>query len=99
MLQGEYDLRMRRQESFLLAQDGQFLSMLSSNKFQTDSIMNEYGIYGSKYSATSIFNQHSRYDSPYASYSAFNPNTSTPPLIILRGQLIGILSVLFYSLQ
>lgn len=54
MLQGEYDLRMRRQESFLLAQDGQFLSMLSSNKFQTDSIMNEYGIYGSKYSATSI---------------------------------------------
>lgn len=93
MLQGEYDLRVRRQESFLLAQDGQFLGMLSSNKYQTDSIMNEYGVYGSKYSTTSIFNQHSRYGSPYASYSAFNPNTSTPPLIILRGQFFGALSM------
>ena len=29
MLQGEYDLRVRRQESFLLAQDEQILCMLS----------------------------------------------------------------------
>ena len=93
MLQGEYDLRVRRQESFLLAQDGQFLGLLSSNKYQIDSIMNEYGVYGSKYSATSIFNQHSRYGSPHASYSAINPNTSTPPLIILKGQLIGVLTM------
>lgn len=54
MLQSEYDLRVRRQESFILAQDGQFLGTLSSNIYQSDSIMNEYGIYGSKYSATSI---------------------------------------------
>ena len=51
-------MRVRRQESFLLAQDGQFLGMLSSNKYQSDSVMNEYGSYGSKYSSTSIFNQY-----------------------------------------
>lgn len=58
MTQGEYEMRVRRQESFLLAQDGQFLEMLSSNKYQSDSVMNEYGSYGSKYSSTSIFNQY-----------------------------------------
>ena len=58
MTQGEYEMRVRRQESFLLAQDGQFLGMLSSNKYQSDSVMNEYGSYGSKYSLTSIFNQY-----------------------------------------
>ena len=58
MTQGEFEMRVRRQESFLLAQDGQFLGMLSSNKYQSDSVMNEYESYGSKYSSTSIFNQY-----------------------------------------
>lgn len=92
MTQGEYEMRVRRQESFLLAQDGQFLGMLSSNKYQSDSVMNEYGSYGSKYSSTSIFNQYGQYGSRYASYSPFNPYTSTPPQIILRGRWIGLLS-------
>lgn len=92
MTQGEYDMMVRRQESFLLAQDGQFLGMLSSNRYQPDSVMNKYGTYGSKYSTTSIFNQYGRYGSPYASYSPFNPYTSTPPQIILRGQCIGVLT-------
>lgn len=42
MTQGEYEMRVRRQESFLLSQDGQFLGILSSNKYQLDSVMNEY---------------------------------------------------------
>lgn len=92
MTQGEYEMRVRRQESFLLAQDGQFLGILSSNKYQQDSVMNEYGSYGSRYSLTSIFNQYGQYGSRYASYSPFNPYTSTPPQIILRGQCFGLLT-------
>lgn len=92
MTQGEFEMRVRRQESFLLAQDGQFLGMLSSNKYQSDSIMNEYGSYGSKYSFTSIFNQYGQYGSRYASYSPFNPYTSTPPQIFLRGEWAGVLT-------
>lgn len=92
MTEGEFDMRRKRQESFLLAQDGQFLGILSSNKYQTDSVMNEYGTYGSKYSSTSIFNQYSQYGSRYGFYSPFNPYTSTPPQIILKGQWVGLLT-------
>lgn len=92
MTDGEFEMRIRRQESFLLAQDGQFLGTLSSNKYQTDSVMNEYGTYGSKYSSTSIFNQYSQYGSRYGFYSPFNPYTSTPPQIILKGQWVGLLT-------
>lgn len=92
MTDGEFEMRIRRQESFLLAQDGQFLGILSSNKYQTDSVMNEYGTYGCKYSSTSIFNQYSQYGSRYGFYSPFNPYTSTPPQIILKGQWVGLLT-------
>lgn len=92
MTDGEFEMRIRRQESFLLAQDGQFLGILSSNKYQTDSVMNEYGTYGSKYSSTSIFNQYSQYGSRYGFYSPFNPYTSTPPQIILKEQWVGLLT-------
>lgn len=92
MTQGEYEMRVRRQESFLLAQDGQFLGMLSSNRYQIDSVLNEYGSYGSKYSSTSIFNQYGNYGSRFGQYSAFNPYASNPPHVIYRGQWVGYLS-------
>lgn len=92
MTQGEYEMRVRRQESFLLAQDGQFLGLLSSDKYLPDSVMNEYGNYGNLYSSTSIFNQYGQYGSRYACYSPFNPYTSTPPKIILRGKWVGLLT-------
>jgi hypothetical protein len=92
MTQGEYEMRVRRQESFLLAQDGQFLGMLSSNRYQIDSVLNEYGSYGSKYSSTSIFNQYGNYGSRFGQYSAFNPYASNPPQVIYRGQWVGYLS-------
>lgn len=85
-------MRVRRQESFLLAQDGQFLGILTSNKYLSDSVMNEYGNYGSRYSSTSIFNKYGQYGSRYAFYSPFNPYTNTPPKIILRGMWVGLLS-------
>ena len=85
MTQGEYEMRVRRQESFLLAQDGQFLGMLSSNRYQIDSVLNEYGSYGSKYSSTSIFNQYGNYGSRFGQYS-------DPPQVIYRGQWVGYLS-------
>lgn len=93
MTNSELEIRVRRGESFLVAADGQFLGLLSSNKYMTDSVMNEYGSYGSKYSSTSIFNQYSQYGSQYSQLSAFNQYTQTPPRIFLRGVMIGFLSV------
>jgi hypothetical protein len=85
--------KMNRGESFIVANDGQFLGKLSLNKFDPESILNPYGLYGSVYSATSIYNQYSTYGSPYSSLSPFNPYTFTPPIIYLRGRKVGFLSV------
>ncbi len=79
-------------ESFLLANDGQYLGKLSLNNFDAESISNPYGYYGNQYSATSIFNKYGTYGSQYSSLSPFNPYTSTPPAIYLNGQHIGYLT-------
>ncbi|MCR9055621.1 MAG: hypothetical protein NXI26_27620 [bacterium] len=79
-------------ESFILADDGQYLGKLTLNKYDSESIMNRYGSYGSKYSSTSIYNQYGSYGSKYSSLSPYNKYTSTPPLIYLRGRKIGYLT-------
>lgn len=84
--------RMQNHESFLVADDGQFLGKLSLNKYDSDSIFNTYGSYGSAYSNTSIFNQYCNYGSPYSSLSPYNQYTSTPPNIYLKGRLYGKLT-------
>lgn len=85
--------RISNGESFILANDGQFLGKLCLNIYDTESILNRYGLYGNPYSATSIYNKYSMYGSQYSSLSPFNPYTSTPPAIYLRGVKNGVLSV------
>ena len=79
-------------ESFLLANDGQFLGKLSLNQFDAESISNSYGLFGSQYSATSIFNKYGNYGSQYSALSPFNRFTSTPPMIYLKGRFFGYLT-------
>ena len=93
MTDAELQIRIRRGESFLVAADGQFLGLLSSNQYCSEGVMNQYGLYGSKYSSTSIFNKYSSYGSEYNQLSPFNPYSQTPPKIFLRGQYVGFLSV------
>lgn len=66
----------------IVAQDGKFLGVISSNRFDAQSISNPYGDHGSKYSASSIFNQYGDYGSPYAEYSPWNPYSQKPPFIL-----------------
>lgn len=66
----------------IYAADGTYLGRLNSNRYDTESVSNPYGIYGSKYSSTSINNPYSTYGSPYSSQSATNPYTTTPPRVI-----------------
>jgi hypothetical protein len=68
----------------IVAVDGQFLGSLT-NKFTSQSVLNEFGTYGSKFSATSIWNQFGQYGSQFSLKSAFNPFTTTPPKLILKG--------------
>lgn len=84
--------KIRNNESFIVADDGQFLGKLSLNRYDSESISNIYGEYGSKYSSTSILNQYSSYGSKYSSLSPYNQYTSTPPIIYLRGNKYGHLT-------
>lgn len=58
--------------SKLYASDGVYLGDLDLNKYNSNSIANPYGPYGSQYSANSIFNQYGEYGSKYSSKSPFN---------------------------
>ena len=79
--------------SYLRAQDEQFLGTITSNTFDTNSILNKYGPFGSPYSTTSIFNEYSDYGSRYGSNSVKNPYCATPPKLIIGGRLLGYVTV------
>lgn len=92
MNQNLHAVKTRAGESFLVANDGQYLGKISLNQYDPESISNSFGSYGNQYSSTSIYNQYGNYGSPYSSLSPFNQYTSTPPSIYLHGQFFGYLS-------
>jgi hypothetical protein len=67
------------------AADGQYLGRLT-NQFDSQSILNTFGLYGSQFSSTSMFNSFGRYGSQFGSLSAYNPFASTPPQLYVSGQ-------------
>src|SRR5262245_65231446 len=73
----------------IYADDGTYLGRLSANKYDSESVSNEYGRYGSPYSSTSINNPYSRYGSPYSSHSARNPYATSAPVIVSPSPSIG----------
>ena len=79
--------------AILIANDNQFLGKISKNQFDSDSINNKYGTYGSEYSSYSIFNKYGTYGSEYSSLSPFNKYTSTPPKIYKENIFIAYLTV------
>ena len=59
-----------------------FLGCLNTNRYDSNSIWNPYGTYGSKYNSKSIWNQYGTYGGEYSSYSPFNPYASNPPVLV-----------------
>lgn len=79
-------------DSYLLAQNGQYLGRITANTYDNYSILNEYGPYGSKYSTTSIFNAYSEYGSKYGRFSLNNPYCNTPPKLFILGMVKGVIT-------
>jgi hypothetical protein len=79
-------------KSTLIADDGTYLGKVSSSQFDSESICNSFGRYGSEFSSTSVRNEFSRYGSEFSSQSAYNEFTSTPPRIIYQGSVVGYLT-------
>ena len=75
-----------------------FLGCLNSNKYDSKSIWNEYGTYGSKYNSKSIWNEYGTYGSSYSAYSPWNNYASYPPVIVdEEGNFYGYLTVNQYK--
>src|ERR1700680_1779619 len=68
----------------IVASDGQFLGIISENAFNSKSIANEYGDYGSQYSSTSIFNEFGNCGGGFSDKSPFYDFKNDPPQIMLR---------------
>ena len=89
----QYNLVSQLNGCKLIAADGQYLGVLTTNTLSTDSIFNTIGTYGSTISSTSIFNTISQYGSSISSMSAFNSIASDPPKIVNdAGNVLGYLT-------
>lgn len=78
----------------LYSNDGKtFLGKLTSNTFDSDSVFNEFGDYGSEFSSKSIWNEFSDYGSEFSDKSAFNKFATKPPIIVLSGKTVGYLTI------
>lgn len=77
----------------IYADDGTYLGKLSTNKYDVESIFNEFGTYGSEFSVNSIWNEFGIYGGEFSIYSPFNEFSNTPPIIYLNGEPVGYLTV------
>lgn len=67
----------------LFSNDGKiYLGKVVSDTRDKESIMNEFGEYGSKFRQTSIWNEFSPYGRGYGDESIYNENASKPPIIV-----------------
>lgn len=77
-----------------------YLGKLNANKYDSESIWNQHGKYGSKYNSISIWNQHGTYGSAYSSYSPFNKHASYPPVLKDKnGKFYGYFTINEYKSQ
>ncbi len=72
----------------IFGSDGQYLGRFT-NRFDSQSVLNQFGLYGSPYQTNSTNNTYGTYGSPYSSRSARNPYASSPPSIIRNGTFIA----------
>jgi trimeric autotransporter adhesin len=76
----------------IVGNDGRYLGRFS-NRFDAESVLNEFGIYGSRFASNSTNNEFGTYGSRFSTLSARNPFTSTPPRIIRNGSFIAFYTV------
>jgi hypothetical protein len=59
-----------------------YLGCLNSDSYDSSSIWNEYGTYGSSYNSKSIWNEYGTYGSEYNSLSPWNEYSNDSPVVV-----------------
>lgn len=71
-----------------------YLGCLTSNEYDSESVWNSYGTYGSKHNTKSIWNNYGTYGGKYGTYSPWSTTCSTPPIVVDKaGKFYGYLTV------
>ena len=76
----------------IFGNDGRYLGRFT-NRFESESVLNEFGTYGSRFAGNSTNNEFGTYGSQFSSLSARNPFSSTPPRIIRNGVFLAFYTV------
>ena len=69
-----------------------FLGKITTSTFDSQSIFDEFGTYGSPFRSNSIWNEFGSYGSRFASYSPWNKFSSSSPFIVKNDVVIGRLA-------
>jgi hypothetical protein len=70
-----------------------FLGCLNCNQYDSGSVCNQYGAFGSKYQSNSIWNPYGTFGSKYSASSPWNSYSNSAPVIVDRpGKFYGYLS-------
>ena len=62
--------------------DHVYLGCFSCSPYDSNSIWNEYGTYGSEYSSNPIWNEYGTYGSEYSNSSPWNEYSSSNPVLV-----------------
>jgi len=77
-----------------------FLGCLSCSQYDSKSIWNAYGQYGSIYSSSSIWNEYGTFGSQYSFTSPWNSYSTSPPIIVdSNGNFYGYFTTNKYQPQ
>jgi hypothetical protein len=77
-----------------------YIGDLNTNKFDPNSVHNQFGTYGNPYSPLSINNKFGKYGSEFSIYSANNPYTlQAPKLFDVNGVYLGKLSANKFDIE
>jgi len=75
-----------------------YLGCLNCDSYNSNSIWNEYGTYGSSYNSKSIWNEYGTYGSEYNSNCPWNEYGSNPPVVVdKQGNFYGYFTVNEYK--
>jgi hypothetical protein len=77
----------------------EYLGCLSCTKLDPDSVLNQYGLYGSKYGLNSVANRYSLWGGKYSTWSACNEYAIKAPKVWFGDKYLGRFTVNRYMIN
>lgn len=76
----------------VMGEGNTYLGDFNNNNYDSNSICNEFGQYGSEFQMNSIFNKFGPNGGEFSRNGAYNPSANKPPVIVDNGRLMGVIT-------